>query len=155
MFGSGFPAMWSLDNLSPRTKAWIQDEFGRVPISFFRHIAKAIRAGELVSNGTVDGLPDRYAGFTPKTDARFSFFTGRRNRTFRWISQQRTFEYFERIRPGYHSLHVLDAYSHLDMFYGRNAHRDVFPLMLDELDKMPLGSHPGAADRTGDTHAHR
>jgi len=143
MFGSGFPAMWLLDNLTPQTKDWIQNEFGRVPISFFRHIGRGIRAGQLVSSGTVDGLPDRHAGSAPKTDARFSFFAGRQNRTFLWTSQKKTFEYFDRIRPGYHSLHVLDGYSHLDVFYGKNAHRDVFPLMLDELGRTPLGSRPG------------
>ena len=145
MFGSGFPAMWSLDNLTPETLEWIQDEFGKVPMSFFAHIRKSIRAGELVNNGTVPGLPPRHGSFTPKTDARFSFFTGRNNRTFLSASQQRSFEYFDRLRPGFHSLHVLEGYSHLDVFYGKDAHKNVFPLMIQELGKTPVRA-PGAVN---------
>jgi len=138
MFGSGFPAMWLLENLSPETKAWMQDEFGKVPMTFYTHIAKSVRAGQLVRMGRVEGLPERYADFQPKTDARFSLFAGRRNRTFLWQSQQQTFDFLDRFRPGYHSLHVLDDYSHLDVFMGKNAHRDVFPMMIQELDRTPL-----------------
>lgn len=145
MFGSGFPGMWLLDNLTPDTKAWMQDEFGKVPISFFRHIARCARAGVLVSNGVVEGLPERYTDFPPKTDARFSFFTGRHNRTFLWESQQRSFDYFDRLRPGFHSFHLLEGYNHLDVFYGKNAHKDVFPLMIAELDKTSIRAPGGSA----------
>jgi hypothetical protein len=27
------------------------------------------------------------------------------------------------------------GYGHLDMFFGKNAYRDVYPQMVDELDK--------------------
>lgn len=138
MFGSGFPAMWSLKNLSPETKAWIQDEFGKVPLTFYAHIAKSVRAGQLVWGGRVGGLPTAYADFEPRTDARFSLFAGRKNRAFLWQSQQQTFEFLDRLRPGFHSLHVLEDYSHLDVFQGRDAHRDVFPTMIEELDRTPL-----------------
>lgn len=141
MFGAGFPAMWSLENLSPETKEWIQDEFGKVPLTFYTHIAKSVRAGQLVSNGRVaEGLPRRYAHDEPKTDARFSLFAGRKNRTFLWESQKQSFDFLDRFRPGFHSLHILDDYSHLDVFQGKNAHRDVLPIMIQELDRTPLGS---------------
>ena len=137
MCGSGFPAMWSMENLTPETRDWLQDEFGKIPMSLYRHLKKSARAGVLVSNKTISGLPERYAGFTPKTDARFSFFAGRCNRAFLPAGQRRTFEYFDDIRPGFHSFHLLEGYSHLDLFHGKNAHKDVFPLMIEELGKTP------------------
>jgi hypothetical protein len=35
----------------------------------------------------------------------------------------------------HHSLHLLRSYGHLDVFMGKNAHRDVFPLILNELER--------------------
>jgi hypothetical protein len=31
-------------------------------------------------------------------------------------------------------LHTIKGYSHLDIFLGKNAHKDVFPLMIKELN---------------------
>lgn len=143
MFGSGFPAMWSLKNLTPETMAWMQDEFGKVPMTFYSHIARSVRAGQLIRTGSVAEGGGGHADFEPKTTARFSLFAGRKNRTFRWESQKKTFEFLEGFRPGFHSLHILDDYSHLDVFQGRNAHRDVFPTMIEELDRTPLGRDTG------------
>ena len=46
-------------------------------------------------------------------------------------------------RPGCHALHVLPGYSHLDVFMGKNAARDVFPLMLEELERQPRKRRKG------------
>ena len=46
----------------------------------------------------------------------------------------RSFEYFERVAPRKHALHVLPGYSHLDVFFGQHASRTVFPLIVKELD---------------------
>ena len=42
-----------------------------------------------------------------------------------------------RVPARHHSLHVLPTYSHLDMFMGKSAARDVFPIIIDELDRVP------------------
>ena len=47
---------------------------------------------------------------------------------------KRTFEFLEGHDPGRHSLHFLPGYGHLDVFLGKHAARDVFPLILEELD---------------------
>ncbi|HEX9484518.1 MAG TPA: hypothetical protein VF929_08045, partial [Gemmatimonadaceae bacterium] len=57
------------------------------------------------------------------------------NRCFLPESQQRTFAHFDALRPGYHSLHTFPAYSHLDVFMGKNAARDVFPIIAHELER--------------------
>jgi hypothetical protein len=112
----------------------VDPERVRLPISFFAQMRRCVAAGRLVS---VDHYPDLPADFTaqpPNTEARFVFFTGLENRCFLPESQVRTFEWFEQQKPGRHALHELAGYSHLDVFMGKNARRDVFPLMLAELN---------------------
>jgi pimeloyl-ACP methyl ester carboxylesterase len=134
-YGSGFPALWRHENLNPATHEWLKQEFGFVPLTFFSEIARCVRRGRLMSEGTAGPLPRDFCAQAPKTDARLALFAGARNRCFLPRSQVRTFEYLDAHRPGFHSLHVLPHYSHLDVFIGKDAHRDVFPLMAAELER--------------------
>jgi pimeloyl-ACP methyl ester carboxylesterase len=134
-YGSGRPALWRHENLDDATHEWLRGEFAEVPMSFFAQMAACVAAGELVSVSSRPGLLPRYADSPPRTDARFALFAGAGNRCFLPESQQRTFEFLRRHRPGKDTLHVLPGYGHLDVFFGKAAARDVFPLMLAELDR--------------------
>jgi hypothetical protein len=134
-YGVGFPTLWRHENLNEATHDWLTNEFAAVPLTFFAQIGRGIRAGHLVA---VDGHPELPAEFgtrPPKTTARVALFAGEENRCFLPESQLRTFRYFDAHRPGYHSVHVLPRYAHLDVFMGKNASNDVFPLMLEELNR--------------------
>ena len=134
-YGTGFPALWSHENLNDATHEWIKQEFAQVPIAFFEQMATCIEAGHLVA---VDGLPELPANFIerePATTARFAFFAGVNNHCFLAESQRRTFDFFDSWRKGYHSLHMIPNYGHLDIFFGKNAATDVFPLISAELDR--------------------
>ena len=133
-YGSGFPALWRHENLNDETHEWLSHEFARVPVSFFEHIAKGVSEGSLVSTGRYDQLPRNFTAQPPKTDARFVLFAGDRNRCFLSESQERTFEFLDRHQPGHHAVHVIPGYGHLDVFMGRNAAEDIFPLMADALE---------------------
>ena len=71
----------------------------------------------------------------PQTNARWSFFAGEKSGCFLPPGQERSHEFIEKHRPGKSALHRIPDYSHLDVFIGKDAARDVFPLMLEELDK--------------------
>lgn len=133
-YGSGFPALWRHENLNTATHEWLTGEFAHVPLSFFKQIARCIRVGHLVSVEGKQTLPQDYVAQPPQTDARMAFFAGEKNLCFLPESQVRSFQFFDRCRRNYHSLHILPQYSHLDVFMGQNASRDVFPLMVQELD---------------------
>lgn len=133
-YGSGFPALWRHENLNDETHEWIRNEFAAVPISFFAQMRRCVAAGRLVSVDHYPELPRDFTAQPPNTEARYVFFTGLENRCFLPESQVRTFEWFEQHQPGCHALHELAGYSHLDVFMGKNARRDVFPLMLAELN---------------------
>ena len=89
-------------------------------------------------------IPPRPQRLSPDS-ARFVFFTGLENRCFLPESQVRTFKWFESREPGRHAIHELRGYSHLDVFMGKSAARDVFPLMLAELEGSTATATVGAA----------
>ena len=66
-------------------------------------------------------------------DCWVALFAGSDNLCFLPISQERTFAWFDGHARGAHSLHVLPGYGHLDVFMGRRAAADVFPLIRAEL----------------------
>jgi hypothetical protein len=134
-YGSGFPALWRHENLNDATHAWLRDEFADVPMTFFDQMARCVRAGRLVPVDGLRALPADFTAQPPETDARCVLFAGAENRCFLPESQVRTFDYLDALRRDYHTLHVLAGYGHLDVFMGRRAARDAFPIMLAELDR--------------------
>jgi hypothetical protein len=135
-YGIGFPALWSHANLNDETHEWIKQEFAQVPICFFEQMAKCLRAGHLVAVDGFKELPSDFVASEPSTTARFAFIAGENNRCFLAESQRRTFEFFDGWRKDYHTLHMLPNYGHLDVFIGKNAAQDVFPLIVEELERM-------------------
>jgi hypothetical protein len=133
-YGAGCPALWRLENLSETTKQWIQNEFAEVPLTFFQHISKCVARGELVPFKTDARLPESYTKDF-RSDARIVLFGGEHNQCFRPDSQRNTYEYLSARRSDYHKLHILDDYSHLDVFLGKEADKNVFPIMLKELNE--------------------
>jgi len=134
-YGTGFPTLWRHENLNEETHEWIKQEFAHVPLRFFRQIARSTRKGHLVSVEGFAQLPSDFIAQPPRTDARFAFLAGERNVCFLPESQQRTYDYFQRQRKDFHSLEMLPGYGHLDVFIGKNAADDVFPIILAELDR--------------------
>ena len=135
MYGKGPDIVWRHENLDEATHRWLGREFGYVPLSFFSQMGRCIRAGHLVPVDGLPSLPDSFVGQPPRTEARFTFLGGTRNRCFLPQGQRETFEYFDALRPGRHALHLLRGYSHLDPFFGRRSAADVFPLVLAGLER--------------------
>jgi hypothetical protein len=132
-YGTGFPTLWSHDNISVETHAWLTHEFARVPLTFFTQMGNSLRRGSLTPTSRYDELPDDLVADAPRTDARFALFAGEDNRCFLAESQERTADWLGRHRDG-DSLHIVPGYGHLDMFMGDGAATDVFPLMIGELE---------------------
>ena len=69
----------------------------------------------------------RSSAAPPRTGARFTLLAGAENRCFLPASQRRTHAWLNTRRPGVDELHVLPGYTHMDVFFGRDAAREVFP----------------------------
>jgi pimeloyl-ACP methyl ester carboxylesterase len=132
-YGVGKPTLWSHELLSPATHQWICQEFGAVPITFFRQMAACVDAGQLISVDSTPDLPARFADGPPRTDARIVLLAGEDNRCFNAESQARTFDFLERRGPAKYELHVFPRYGHLDVFLGDGAALDIFPTIVAAL----------------------
>jgi len=134
-YGVGWPTLWRHENLNPETHEWLKGEFAHVPLTFFKQMLACVKAGHLIS---VDGrpeLPESFVAQPPQTDARFAFLSGELNSCFLPESQRRTHDWFERHSPGRHSAHFFPGYGHLDIFMGQRADEDIFPVIVNELEK--------------------
>ncbi len=132
-YGVGREVLWRHSNLDHDTHEWGAREWGFCPMSFFKQMAGCAAAGHLVPTGKLPGLPDSLVDGEARTGARFTFIAGAENTCFLAASQERAFAYFDALAPGRHRLHLLPGYTHLDVFLGREAHRDVFPLIVEAL----------------------
>ena len=134
-YGSGFPALWRHENLNAATHDWLTQEFASVPLTFFDQMARCVERGALVAVEAGNGLPQDFAAAPPRTDARITLIAGERNLCFLPKSQVKTFQYLTRHGRERCSLHLLPEYGHLDVFLGRNALRDTFPIILAALNE--------------------
>ncbi len=134
-YGAGFPALWLLENLDQKTMEWIQYEFADVPLSFFDQIRKCVHAKALVPAHSKEGNSKTYVDNPPKTDARVVLFGGAQNLCFHPASQSETFNYLDGLKPKFHKLYIMDNYSHLDVFLGKTSSKDIFPIMIKELNQ--------------------
>ena len=133
VYGAGGDVLWDHANLDEPTHEWIAREFGWVPTSFFRQMARCARAGHLVAADGSDELPQDAVLQPPADLPRWTLIAGTANRCFLPRSQERTFAWLERLEPGRHRLELVPRYTHLDLFFGRDAARDVFGLVVRAL----------------------
>ena len=134
-YGAGFPALWAHVNLNDETHNWLRQEFAKVPMTFFSQMIQCVHHGHLVSVDGLKELPPDFVQQPPQTDARFAFFAGLNNHCFLPQSQSDTYDYFNKHATNRHLLHLLPNYGHLDPFIGKDASRDIFPLMYQELER--------------------
>ncbi|MGA9860253.1 MAG: hypothetical protein WBQ18_20470 [Solirubrobacteraceae bacterium] len=136
-YGAAKPTLWRHENLNDATHEWMKGEFADVPLTFFEQIDSCVRAGRLLAAEHHPELPGDFTAQPPRTDARVIFLAGAQNVCFTAESQRRSQNWYEHHRPGHSALHILDGYGHLDVFMGRHAARDIFPLIAAELDQGP------------------
>ena len=132
-YGVGGNILWDHANIDPPTHRWIAREFGWVPTTFFRQMSRCAAAGHLVAASGFDELPDDVVSSAPRSRPRWTFLAGSANRCFLPRSQERSFAWLDSLEPGRHALVEVPGYTHLDLFFGRDAERDVFGHVRDAL----------------------
>lgn len=138
MWGTGWPALYSHENLAEVTHRRGGDLYGATSMNYYRHVAKMVKAGRAVKytpgDPRHDRLPDDYFAYAAEIETPVLFMTGERNRVFT-DSNVVCFNRLEAMVPGRHELYVIPGYGHQDPFMGERVARDVFPRMLAFIDK--------------------
>ncbi|MFJ2774562.1 alpha/beta fold hydrolase [Streptomyces sp. NPDC087300] len=142
MWGAGWPALYSHANLEPETHDRIADLLGPTGLQYYRHIRKMVRAGRAVKYAAPGdrrhaALPDDYLAHAADISTSILFMTGQDNHVFadsnvvchRRLAQE---------APGRHELAVLPGYGYLDPIIGKRAHVDVFPVILDFIQRRAV-----------------
>ncbi len=139
MWGTGWPALYSHENLHEVTHRRGADLYGGNGLHYYRHVRKMVRANNTAvklepNNPKYNCLPNNYFEYAKEIETPVMFMTGDRNHVFtdsNIVCHQR----LEKIVPGRHELHVFPGYGHQDVFMGKNVHIDIFPRMLQFLNK--------------------
>lgn len=143
MWGSGRPGIFEHDNLVPVTHERTADLESAVGVHYYRHIHKMVKAGHAVRYDPGDqrhsALPADYLADASAIAAPILFVTGDHNHVFT-DSNIVCHELLSKASSTRHELEIIPGYGHQDTFAGKNAHRDVFPRMVDFLRQ-----HSGSA----------
>ena len=136
MWGTGWPALYSHENLADVTHRRGGDLYGATSMNYYRHVNKMIKAGQAVKydpdDSTYDRLPNNYFRHAPDIQTPVLFMTGEDNKVFT-NSNIVCFERLEKMVPGRHQLHVFPGYGHQDPFMGKDVARDIFPRLVQFL----------------------
>lgn len=128
-----FGESYEHDQLNEATHDHLNEAFGDANITTLRHVTKMIREGHAVS---MDGDHD-YLDDVDNLKLPITFIHGERNRLFLPEGSALTYEWLqEHNDPSLYSRHVIPDYAHMDCFVGKDAARDVYPLVTAELDRF-------------------
>lgn len=109
----------------------LNEMFGIANMESFEHLALMVRKGHLVG---ADGS-DRYMPHVARMAIPISFVGGELNECFLPGSLDKTVERLaEANGSNLYSRHQVKGYGHIDCIFGRDAARDVYPLVVKHLD---------------------
>ncbi|MGH2770130.1 MAG: alpha/beta fold hydrolase, partial [Actinomycetota bacterium] len=139
MWGTGWPALYSHDNMADVTHRRGGDLYGATSMNYYRHVRKMLKTGgNAVKYDTADPkydrLPDDYLQYAGQITTPVLFVTGENNRVFT-DSNIVCYQHLEKVAPGRHELHVFPDYGHQDPFMGKNCAEDIFPRFVEFFEK--------------------
>jgi len=129
--------LYELNQLNTDTYNALHELFGIAAIDAFDHLTKLVRAGHLV---------DFENGDTYLNDANWknlaipiTLIHGAKNHCWLPESTEITERLLKQHNPNipYHR-HVIPEYGHIDCIFGKNAVRDVYPLILEHLQSLEV-----------------
>ena len=126
---------------------WLRHQWTRVPLRVLEQVQRGWQNGHMVRiDDTLTKLPTDYLSDTSAfTSVHLAFLVGDRNNVFLPLSQQRTAAVLGKSTGRNYNCYIVPDYGHLDIFLGTRAHKDVYPLMISELD-IKVAGHKGVRD---------
>ncbi len=123
--------LYEHNQLNTATHNALHEMFGIASISALEHLAQMVRTGHLVA---ADGT-ERYMDHLQRLALPICFIHGAENQCYHPQSTQRTFDALRDVNGDLYERHVISGYGHIDCIFGKNAARDVYPLILNHLER--------------------
>jgi cholesterol oxidase len=121
--------------LNEATHRAIHEMFGIGNMTTFQHLTRLIRERRAVDK---DGKDVYMPNVKQLKGIRISLLQGPLNGIFSPSGSEHTYEWLcKENGPDMYTRRVVEGYGHMDCFIGRDAARDVFPVILEELEKEP------------------
>jgi cholesterol oxidase len=118
--------------LNQRLHDNLHELFGVASIKVFDHLATMVNAGHVVK---ADGADD-YIGHLERMALPITFISGGDNRCFLPQGTEETVAMLsQRNGPEFYKRVVVPGYGHIDCIFGKNAAVDVFPHILEHLER--------------------
>lgn len=122
------------DQINEATHEALHEVFGVANLQTLEQISVMLREGHAVSASG----EERYLGHPEHLRLPIAFIHGENNRLFIPEGSQRTLDYLvEHNGRELYSRHVIAGYAHMDCFIGTHADRDVYPVIVSELERHP------------------
>jgi len=121
------------EQLNEQTHQAVHEMFGSANLTFFEHISRICAKGHVVdAQGEESYLP--YVG---NMTVPITYVHGEYNHFFPPVGTKKTYDLLVRTNgPDLYRRIVVPNYAHMDMFIGQNAHRDVFPLLHEDMERF-------------------
>ncbi|KAI8952433.1 glucose-methanol-choline oxidoreductase [Xylaria longipes] len=140
-----FARCWNHRNLNEATHRQIDRFFGGVNMTLLHLLMKQGFQGHVMSNGPLYERLDTPDNVRKLKDIPFLLFVGGDNAVLSPESTERTYEVLTDTFSSRHDggiqyrRRVVPDYGHLDCWMGRNAWKDVYPFVLEEVDRVVRG----------------
>ncbi len=130
-----YAPLYEHDQLNIATHAVMHELFGVASIENFEHLTRMVQGGHLVD---AEG-EDVYLTHVERLAIPITYIHGAQNetwlpsateRTVRWLAEHNGADLYRR--------HVIPQYGHIDCIFGKDAARDVYPLILAHLEETAL-----------------
>ena len=149
--------LYQHEKLDVRLHDNLHELFGVANIASLEQLAAMVRKGHVVDAGGNDVYIEPETNLT-RLNLPMRFISGSKNHCYRPESTERTLELLARANgPDLYDRVVIDGYGHLDSIFGAHAVADVYPKILEHLDKTGTLQGPVPArthgSRRADDHA--
>ncbi|WP_191489551.1 GMC family oxidoreductase N-terminal domain-containing protein [Pseudomonas sp. FEN] len=131
-----YASLYRHDTLNETLHDNLHELFGESNIQTFEHLALICRKGHLVDfKGN-----DVYMPHFNRLRLPICFISGADNQCYLPESTEKTYDRLVALHgPELFSRHVVPGYGHIDCMFGKNAVVDVYPIILEHLEKTALG----------------
>ena len=127
-----YAPLYEHKQLNDATHRAMHEMFGIANMRSFEHIGRIVNTGHLVDFGG----QDVYMPNLDRLNLPISFIHGAENACFQPESTRITWQLLrEKFGVAQYDRHVIPNYGHIDCIFGKNAYLDVYPYILEHLER--------------------